>query len=257
MSTIITELSMDDRVERVVDYLFKFQPPPDLALPVVPWDLFEIPKDGLRRDWAGLCRGEGLSGLHPDPKVFIWQEVAHIDLYFGLSTGPAGVGYATALASQDYGFNNLQAVLNPNCFGCPNVVQVTKVKTDTRVRANQMFGTAQSAVAEGLADCEEKGFFPSDIIYDLVGVVAVFIDPNAGAVFEDGKVKKDDAGKLVMLTGDEAAASNHRIYCFNYVSTIAASWMGVTGGRTTAGFRAARKKIQGHVLRGFAPKIAA
>ena len=67
---------------------------------------------------------------------------------------------------------------------------------------------------------------------------------------------KDNAGKLVMLTGEEAEESNHRLYCFNYVSMVAALWVAVTGGRSPQAIVDTRK-AQSHVLRGFKAKPAA
>lgn len=245
--------SIDARVDAIVKFLFGFQPPEKRALPTLDWDLFKIQEGDLANTkWNGLCRGEALAGLHTDSKIFIWPEVAHLDLYLGSSTGPAGYGYAQALATQAYGFNNLMAVVNPNLACKPSTAMITKVQTNSRERANQMFGPAQSAVADAVVDCLEHGFFPDNVVNDLVCVVGVFIDPNAGAVKPGEKTQKDDAGKLIMLTGEDAEDSNHRIYALNYVSMVAALFMAVTGGRTPKSIIEA-KKANAHVLRGFKP----
>lgn len=246
------------QVDRIVDFLFEFQPPPDMAMPTIPPDLFKVDPDRIKdRNWAGLLRGEALAGLHPDPKVGVWNEIAHIDMYVGRSQGPAGTGFAVALATQGHGFNNLFAVCNPNLATTPSYAMVTKVATDTLDRANQMFGPCQSAVSDAVMFALENGFYPDAIADDLVGVVGVFVHPYAGAAFDGAKPKKQE-GKLVMLTGDEAAASNHRLYCLNYVSMIAAQYMAVTGGRPPKELIAARAAIpDGHILRGFKPKKAA
>lgn len=237
---------LDAQIDKIVAYLFGFQPPENLALPSIDWELFKIPEGLTRPNYNGVVCGEGLVGLHHDPKVFIWGEVAHIDLMLGKSTGPVGTAFANALANQKYGFNNLLGVVNPNLMVKPPVAIVTKVETNCRLRANQMFGSAQSAVADATVDALEHGFFPTDGYDDLVCVSGVFIDPNAGAT-------KGDDGELTPLKGEEAAASNHRIYCFNYVSMIAALWFASTGGRSPQGLVDAKKKAA-HVLRGFTPK---
>ena len=204
------------QVDNIVKFLFGFQSPEGRALPEIPWDIFKVDKDRRdKRKWGGLCRGEALAGLHPDPKIFVWNEIAHLDLYLGLSTGPAGFGYATALATQGHGYNNLMAVANPNLAVNPSVAMVTKVGTPTLARANQMFGAAQSAIADATIGALEHGFFPDEIVDDLVCVCGVFIHPYAGVKFENGKPVKDDDKQLVMLGGEEAADSNHRIYCLN------------------------------------------
>lgn len=245
------------RIDAIVAFLFGFQSPENRALPEIPKDLFKVdPKDWENRNWAGLCRGEALSGLHPDPKIFVWNEIAHLDIYLGLSSGPAGNGYATALASQNHGFNNLMAVGNPNLAVTPSVAMVTKVATDTLARANQMFGPCQSAIADATMFALENGFFPEDKVDDLVCVTGVFVHPYAGAKFDNGKPVKSD-GKLVMLDGEDAEDSNHRLYCLNYVCMIAALYMAVTGGRTPKELIEARKAVaEGHILRGFKPKVS-
>lgn len=160
---------------------------------------------------------------------------------------------ANALTTQSHGFNNLYAVVNPNLVTLPTIAMVTKVKTDTRVRANQMFGSCQSGVADAVVDCLEAGFFPEEFVHDLVGVVSVFVDPNAGTANHKGKPVYDRHAQLVPLEGVEAEDSAHRLYSLNYISTCAALWMAVTGGRSVAATIAAKKACSGHVLRGFNP----
>ncbi len=245
--------SIDARVDAIVKFLFGFQPPEKRAMPTLDWDLFKIQDgDHAQTKWNGLCRGEALAGLHTDPKIFIWPEVAHLDLYLGDSAGPAGYGYAQALATQAYGFNNLMAVVNPNLACKPSTAMITKVETNSRERANQMFGPAQSGVADAVVDCLEHGFFPENVVNDLVCVVGVFIDPNAGAARVGNKVAYDRDGHQLPLIGEEAEDSNHRIYALNYVSMVAALFMAVTGGRTPKSIIEA-KKASPHVLRGFKP----
>lgn len=254
--TLLENKALDQQIEKLVAFLFGFQPPENLALPTIDWDLFAIPEGLTRPEFNGVVCGEALSGLHPDPKVFIWPEVAHIDLMTGFHTGPMGTVFGNAVANQKYGFNNLLAVVNPNMMVKPPVAIVTKVETNSRERANQMFGSAQSAVADATVDALAHGFFPEGGYDDLVCVAGVFIDPNAGAKRgEDGKLVRED-GKLVMLTGDEAAASAHRIYCFNYVSMLFAWWMAMTGGRSPKNLVDAKTAGAAHVLRGFTPKTA-
>ncbi len=246
--------ALDAQIESIVDFLFGFkEPPAGLELPVVPWDLFTIDRNVVPEpNWRGVCRGEGLVGLHPDPKTFIWQEVGHLDSYIGDEEGPAGVGHVGALDRQAYGFNNLGLIVNPNLSVKPGLVLVTKCETNSRERANQMHGTVQSAIADATVDAVEHGFYPESQLTRLVGTIIVFIDPLAGAVFEGGKAKRDDRGRLVMLEGDEAEASNHRLYCFNYFSMLAAHFMMATGGRSIRSMIDAKAKAP-HVLRGFKP----
>lgn len=256
--------SLDDRLDKIADFLFGFQPPANRGMPTIDWDLFAIDwkSNPPKRNWRGLLIGEALSGLHKDPKVFIWPEVSHIDLMLGRSDGNAGIVFGNALANQQDNLNNLLAIVNPNLAVKPATVLVTKCKTNSRERANQMFGPAQSAVADAMVDCTAHGFFPEEHVDDLVCVAGIFIDPNAGAAREKvaegedpltGKVLKNEKG-IVMATGEDAADSNHRIYVLNYVCTVAAVYSAMTGGRSLQSI--IEKKIAGaeHVLRGFKPK---
>ncbi len=256
LATLPENRELDQQIEKLVGFIFGFKEPENLALPTIDWDLFKVPEGLVRPDFNGIVCGEALSGLHPDPNVFIWPEVAHIDLMTGYSTGPMGTIFGNAVANQKYGFNNLLAVVNPNMMVKPPVAIVTKVETNSRERANQMFGSAQSAVADATVDALARGFFPADGYDKLVCVAGVFIDPNAGAKRDEAGKLVREGDKLVMLTGDEAAASAHRIYCFNYVSMLFAWWMAMTGGRSAKNLVDAKVAGAAHVLRGFKPKAA-
>src|SRR5215475_10468675 len=90
------------------------------------------------------------------------NEVAHIDLLIGDKAGPVGVAFANALARQSQGHSNLLAVLTPNLAVKPATVLVTKVTIKGATQAVQMFGPAQAAVANAVADCVEAGIIPKD-----------------------------------------------------------------------------------------------
>ncbi len=107
------------------------------------------------------------------------NEVAHIDLLIGTKTGPVGSAFASALATQSEGHNNLLAVLAPNLAVKPATVLVTKVTIKGMKQAAQMFGPAQKAVAKAVADSVQKGVIPQDKAEDLVIVCGVFIHPAA------------------------------------------------------------------------------
>ena len=103
------------------------------------------------------------------------NEVAHIDLIIGDKSGPAGIAFANALASQTAGHSNLMAVLEPNLVVKPATVMVTKVTIKGAKQAVQMFGPAQRAVADAVADCVESGCIPKDQADKLCIVCGVFI----------------------------------------------------------------------------------
>ncbi len=103
------------------------------------------------------------------------NEVAHIDLLIGDKEGPVGVAFANALATQSAGHSNLLAVLTPNLAVKPATVMITKVTIKGAKQAVQMFGPAQAAVANAVADAVEEGIIPQDQCDNLVIVCGVFI----------------------------------------------------------------------------------
>lgn len=103
------------------------------------------------------------------------NEVAHIDLMIGDKSGPVGIAFANALSSQKMGHSNLLAVLEPNVLVKPATVMVTKVTIKGAKQAVQMFGPAQKAVADAVADCVKSGVIPKDQAENLVIVCGVFI----------------------------------------------------------------------------------
>ena len=103
------------------------------------------------------------------------NEVAHIDLLIGDKSGPVGTAFANALADQKMGHSNLLAVLTPNLAVKPSTVLITKVTIKGAKQAVQMFGPAQKAVADAVADSVEAGVIPKDQCESLCIVCGVFI----------------------------------------------------------------------------------
>ena len=103
------------------------------------------------------------------------NEVAHIDLLIGDKNGPVGHAFANALANQNMGHSNLLAVLTPNLPVKPATVLITKVTIKGAKQAVQMFGPAQRAVADAVADCVQSGVLPKDQAEKLCIVCGVFI----------------------------------------------------------------------------------
>jgi 5,6,7,8-tetrahydromethanopterin hydro-lyase len=107
------------------------------------------------------------------------NEIAHIDLLIGDKDGPVGNAFANALARQSEGHTNLLAVLTPNLAVKPSTVMITKVTIEGMRQAVQMFGPAQAAVAQAVADSVQAGVIPKEQCEDLVIVCGVFIHPQA------------------------------------------------------------------------------
>ncbi|HJN64896.1 MAG TPA: formaldehyde-activating enzyme [Pirellulales bacterium] len=150
------------------------------------------------------------------------NEIAHIDLLIGSKDGPVGVAFANALARQSEGHSNLLAVLEPNLAVKPSTVMITKVTIKGAKQAVQMFGPAQAAVADAVADSVEAGVIPKDEAEELCIVCGVFIHWEA----EDDKkiydynyqATKDSIANAMgctpsadeMLSGKEAASHPFR-----------------------------------------------
>ena len=113
------------------------------------------------------------------------NEVAHIDLLIGDKDGPVGVAFANALSDQKAGHSNLLAVLEPNLAVKPATVMITKVTIKGARQAVQMFGPAQKAVADAVAESVAEGIIPKDQAENLVIVCGVFIHWEAA---DDSKI---------------------------------------------------------------------
>ena len=109
------------------------------------------------------------------------NEVAHIDLLIGSKDGPVGTAFANALADQKMGHSNLLAVLEPNLAVKPATVMITKVTIKGARQAVQMFGPAQKAVADAVAESVAEGVIPKDQCENLVIVCGVFIHWEAAS----------------------------------------------------------------------------
>ena len=163
-----------------------------------------------------MCIGEALAGDG--------NEIAHIDLLIGDKDGPVGVAFANALARQTEGHTNLLAVLTPNLAVKPSTVMVTKVTIKGMRQAVQMFGPAQAAVAQAMADSVAHGVIAKEQAEGLVCVCGVFIHPEA--------------------------ADDKKIYDYNYAATKAAV-KNAMAGKPTADEMIAGKDEAAHPFRGF------
>jgi 5,6,7,8-tetrahydromethanopterin hydro-lyase len=103
------------------------------------------------------------------------NEVAHIDLLVGSTSGPVGQAFAAALLNQKEGHTNLLAVVAPNLPAKPPTLMANKVTIKGATQAVQMFGPAQAAVARAVVDSVRDGVISADQAEDLCIIVGVFI----------------------------------------------------------------------------------
>jgi 5,6,7,8-tetrahydromethanopterin hydro-lyase len=125
------------------------------------------------------------------------NEISHIDLLIGDKTGPVGIAFANALATQSAGHSSLLAVVSPNIVCKPATVMITKVTIKGAKQAVQMFGPAQAAVGRAVVDSVNEGVIPKDKAEDYVIVCGVFIHWDAA---DNAKIYKYnyDATKLAI-----------------------------------------------------------
>ena len=125
------------------------------------------------------------------------NEISHIDLLIGDKTGPVGIAFANALATQSAGHSSLLAVVSPNIVCKPATVMITKVTIKGAKQAVQMFGPAQAAVGRAVVDSVAEGVIPKDKAEDYVIVCGVFIHWDAA---DNAKIYKYnyDATKLAI-----------------------------------------------------------
>jgi len=152
------------------------------------------------------------------------NEIAHIDLMIGSKNGPVGTAFANALANQSEGHTNLLAVLEPNVAVKPSTVMITKVTIKGMKQAVQMFGPAQAAVAQAVADAVSEGVIPKDQAEELVCVCGVFIHP--------------------------AAEDDEKIYKYNYEATKE-SLKSAMAGKPSVDDMLAKKDSAAHPFKGF------
>ena len=152
------------------------------------------------------------------------NEIAHIDLIVGDKAGPAGIAFANALARQSAGHSNLLAVLEPNLAVKPATVMVTKVTIKGARQAVQMFGPAQAAVAQAVADSVAEGVIPKDKCEEYVITCGVFIHWQA--------------------------ADDKKIYQYNYEATKMA-FANAMGGKPSVDEMLARKDSSSHPFKAF------
>lgn len=152
------------------------------------------------------------------------NEIAHIDLIIGSKEGPAGIAFANALARQSAGHSNLLAVLEPNLAVKPATVMITKVTIKGAKQAVQMFGPAQAAVAQAVADSVADGVIPKDKCEEYVITCGVFIHWDA--------------------------ADDKKIYQYNYEATKMAIQNAMEG-KPSADEMLAKKDSANHPFKGF------
>jgi 5,6,7,8-tetrahydromethanopterin hydro-lyase len=104
---------------------------------------------------------------------------AHINSVLGDRNGPAGVAWATALASPSAGHVPFVAVLKPSLPVKPMTLFVTKSAPADDAHGVMIWGPAQAGVAAGVADAVADGVIPEAWAETHALIAAVWVNPGA------------------------------------------------------------------------------
>jgi 5,6,7,8-tetrahydromethanopterin hydro-lyase len=106
---------------------------------------------------------------------------AHVNTVLGARSGPAGVAWATALATPSHGHTPFVAVLQPGVPAKPLTLFVNKAAVTGDTHATLTWGPAQAGVAAGVMDAVAAGHIRPDSVDELVVVAAVWVNPAASS----------------------------------------------------------------------------
>jgi 5,6,7,8-tetrahydromethanopterin hydro-lyase len=121
---------------------------------------------------AEMAIGESFVGAGVD--------AAHVNVVVGPRSGPAGVAWATALATPRQGHVPFVAVLMPGLPVQPLTLFVNKASIEGERHATLTWGAAQAGIAAGVADAVHDGIVDAGEVGDLVIIAAVWVNPAAG-----------------------------------------------------------------------------
>ena len=104
---------------------------------------------------------------------------AHINTVFGHREGPAGVAWATALATPSQGHVPFVTVLKPSLPVKPMTLFVTKAAPASDQHGLIIWGAAQAGVAGGVADAVAEGYIKKIDLDASCIIAAVWVNPSA------------------------------------------------------------------------------
>lgn len=107
------------------------------------------------------------------------NEVAHLDLIIGEKEGPVGTAFAVALSNPTIGHTPLLSVLIPNLMSKPATIMIPKVDMKNMPQVVLMFGPAQAAISQAIADSIREKIIPENICEEICIICGVFIHPAA------------------------------------------------------------------------------
>jgi len=104
---------------------------------------------------------------------------AHINTVWGHREGPAGVAWATALATPSQGHVPFVAILKPSLPVKPMTLFVSKAAPASETHGTITWGAAQAGVASGVADWVAEANLAPDALDTSCIIAAVWVNPGA------------------------------------------------------------------------------
>lgn len=104
---------------------------------------------------------------------------AHVNTVFGHREGPAGVAWASALATPSHGHVPFVTVLRPSLPVKPLTLFVTKAAPADDDHGLLIWGPAQAGIAAGVAEALADGVITREQADSHVIIAAVWVNPGA------------------------------------------------------------------------------
>ncbi len=140
---------------------------------------------------------------------------AHVNTVFGHREGPAGVAWASALATPSQGHVPFVTVLRPSLPVKPLTLFVTKSAPAGDEHGLLIWGPAQAGIAAGVADALADGVISRDEADSHVIIAAVWVNPGADdaeTVFANNRLSVRTAlhnGALSLPSTDDVIAARN------------------------------------------------
>jgi 5,6,7,8-tetrahydromethanopterin hydro-lyase len=104
---------------------------------------------------------------------------AHTNTILGARSGPAGVAWATALATPRAGHVPFMVVAQPGIAVTPPTLFVNKAAVEGDQHGLFTWGAAQAGAASGVGEALRSGVIDASKTDDLIIIAAVWLNPSA------------------------------------------------------------------------------
>jgi len=115
--------------------------------------------------------GEGFVGAGPN--------AAHTNTILGDRSGPAGVAWATALATPRAGHVPFMVIAQTGVPATPPTLFVNKAPIENDAHGLLTWGATQAGVAAGVGEALRNGVIDPKACEDLVLIAALWVNPSA------------------------------------------------------------------------------